>query len=277
MAERTTPSDLAAWELDGSLHEAEGLRLFLADNDRLQHRLINQGMHEPAETALMGSVVQRGWTCLDIGANIGWHSLLLGRRVGPEGCVHAFEPMPISRTRLLRNIELNNANNIVVSPLALSSKAEVSHHAMMAGVPVLEGRLNLGGWSMKDPVNGAAADTVEVHSTTLDRYVAEQGIKHVHFIKMDIEGYESRALQGAHAVISKNRPYIVMEATYDGDDRTRGNVEKQLNILMMAGYTICVIRKNPWPHIRSFPRPDFQTPFHVNLFCYHGPKCDAHP
>lgn len=87
------------------------------DRKELVAREIYFRTYEPNETRLMIKIVQPGWVCLDVGANIGYYSLLLAKL---GAAVHAFEPSPQNLIRLRRNISLNPSFNIAVHESAIS-------------------------------------------------------------------------------------------------------------------------------------------------------------
>ena len=96
------------------------------------HTLLNQpdyyiyyfGMWEPRQTRAVSRLVKRSDICLDIGANIGWYTMLLSKLVGDTGAVHAFEPDPRAFFMLSDNVTLNEGpSNIVLNKIGLSKIA----------------------------------------------------------------------------------------------------------------------------------------------------------
>jgi FkbM family methyltransferase len=88
----------------------------------IAQRLITDGGYEAAEIATMCALLRPGDTVLDVGANIGVHSMHLSRAVGPTGIVHAFEPDPANVKLLRRNLERNGCANVVVHPYGLAAE-----------------------------------------------------------------------------------------------------------------------------------------------------------
>lgn len=91
----------------------------------IARQLITNGSYEQHEIRALCELVQPGDTALDIGANIGLHTLYLSRAVGPTGAVHAFEPDPENLALLRRNVERNGCTNVVIHPYGLSSESGV--------------------------------------------------------------------------------------------------------------------------------------------------------
>jgi FkbM family methyltransferase len=89
----------------------------------IARQLITTGGYEQREIAAMCALVRPGDTVLDVGANIGLHTLHLSRAVGPTGTVHAFEPDPANAALLRRNVERNRCPNVVVHPYGLGPEA----------------------------------------------------------------------------------------------------------------------------------------------------------
>src|SRR3989344_3364089 len=90
--------------------EVMGNKIFLDDHDSL--RLSILGVHEPYQTEIIMKNVKRGDVVLDVGANIGYYTLLFAKLVGPEGIVFAFEPDPTNFSILKKNVETNNYTNV---------------------------------------------------------------------------------------------------------------------------------------------------------------------
>ena len=139
-----------------------------------------------------------GSVCFDVGAHIGYYSLLLSKLVGPTGRVISFEPMPYTNSFLRRNLQNNNIRNVTVEQAAVG----VSNGSVRMGSPS-DGRL--GQSSISD------SGSTEVRCTTIDLEVARLGLDRLDFIKMDVEGFELQALTGASRTIHRFRPKIMFE------------------------------------------------------------------
>lgn len=252
----------------GEAHDILGFRMFLSPHEHLQGRLLREGVHEWAETAILPTFVNRGWTVCDVGANIGYYSLLLSRLVGPNGQVFAFEPNPFLREQLFRHIEVNRTS-IEVSPMALG--AEEGTRRFTFDPTKGEGRVpNFGAWSLLG--EGEPDGNTEVRFTTLDAFVAERGIKRLNFIKADIEGGELDMLRGASTVLATHRPHILFEFTAYNEAEL-GRQRELCDLLQSKRYTICRIVKRPWPHITRLTDADLELPVQFNALAYFG----SHP
>lgn len=166
-----------------------------------------QGHYEPRETAFVAKHVKRGMTVLDAGANIGYFTTMFAGLVGDSGRVIALEPVTETRQRLISAISRNKLENIVeIVPLAASNdvgEVQVSYPSAST---------NMGGVSIS-PLGSEAYEICEVVQTsTIDRIISGRPVD---FIKMDIEGAEGLAFEGALDTILRNRPLMMVEFNVD--------------------------------------------------------------
>ena len=160
-------------------------------------RLATCGVYEPDVVDYLQSVLTEGMTVVDIGANIGFFSLLASDLVGASGRVVSFEPTPPTYAHLLRNLELNGRRNVLTSPNALSDRAG---HARMT---------TSDDNALSALATEPGAGGVEVATETLDAALERLGVTVCHVIKMDIEGAEWMALRGMRATLRSN-PGVVL-------------------------------------------------------------------
>ena len=157
--------------------EIDGNKIFLDKDDSL--RLSINQIWEPTETELVKKEVKKGYTVIDIGANIGYYTLLFAKLVGKEGKVYAFEPEPNNLDLLKKNIEVNNYKNVIIEQKAVSDTTK-SVNLFTAKQGIGEHRINFSWFGN----NG-----IEVEAIKLDDYINEK----IDFIKIDIEGAEYNA------------------------------------------------------------------------------------
>jgi FkbM family methyltransferase len=139
----------------------------------------------------------------DIGANLGFFSLVAARLVGPEGRVYAFEPAPENAEAIRRNAELNLVDNIVVVERAVSSRRG------SARLQIVDDQ----SWSRLEQF-GRHPDTervLEVETVTIDELVRSGELAPAALVKIDVEGAEAAVLEGMRATIDEHRPAIVCE------------------------------------------------------------------
>ncbi|HFE66504.1 MAG TPA: FkbM family methyltransferase [Chloroflexi bacterium] len=182
------------------------------------------GRHEPETTAQLDRLARPGMVMLDVGAHVGYYACRYARKIGENGRIYAFEPHPRTFDRLRRNV--NAFANVIPVQAALADApgtAVLHDYLMMSASGSLhydEAMVDLQKAGVADgdvaPRLGDqfADQTYTVQTLRADDYLAEQGVKRVDVIKMDIEGAELSALRGLRQTIA-NSPGIVMVMEYN--------------------------------------------------------------
>ena len=160
---------------------ARGLRLVI--DAQTEKFYLERGLRARRAVCARGAV-DPGDVVWDIGAHIGFFSVLAARLVGPNGRVHAFEPMPANRTRLLKTIALNGMHHVHVHAEALAAQA---------GDRPLYGHPSTSMWSLIGRDRVAA---LQVKCLTLDRLFAQGSFGSPALVKIDAEGAELDILAG---------------------------------------------------------------------------------
>jgi FkbM family methyltransferase len=166
------------------------------------------GTSDQPEHRWLAATLREGDIFCDAGAAIGYFSLLAARIVGPSGSVTAFEPSPESAARLRKNVALNDFGNVEVVEAAVSS---TPGRTLLAAE---DGRWDAARLQAFDP-GTARDDTVEVEVVTIDAHFAGRRAPDV--MKLDVEGAEIAALEGALGVIDRARPTILVEVHWLGE------------------------------------------------------------
>lgn len=179
------------------------------------------GSYERDAQRIFARHVRPGDVVWDIGANVGFFTLLASRLVGDGGAVYAFEPLPRNLHYLGAHIELNDIRNVHIKEIALSDRKGTARF-MLATNPAM------GGVSEKGDL--------EVQTDTIDGLTSLGSVQVPSFIKMDIEGGESAALSGGMALLREIRPAILLSA--------HGHVQNDrcANLLRGLGYRIEILR-----------------------------------
>lgn len=161
-------------------------------------------IHEPSTTRLFKEVVKQGDVVVDLGANIGYFTLLAAKLVGKKGKVYAFEPEPRNYNYLLKNIELNGYDNVFAVQKAVSDKKgktklyicpyDTGHHTInqYGGIK-----------AYKPDFANDEKEFVEVEKIALDDFLKDME-QPIDVIKMDVEGAEMLALSGMDGIIKEN-------------------------------------------------------------------------
>lgn len=196
-----TPIRDAGWSRKNQpfLHEgAKGLSFFLYPGEFVDRFIFIDGIYEARFLRFIERFIKPTRTMLDIGANIGNHSLYLS---GLFDSIHSFEPNPTAIERLQRNIAANDIDNITIHPLGLG--AEDAQLPFMASV-----ESNLGCAHFQDQEN---EDSIFLDVVKGDPYVEGLAIEHIDFIKLDVEGFEMSVLEGLKETIDRHRPIVAFE------------------------------------------------------------------
>lgn len=210
----------------------DGLRVHLFLGNDLSLCMYVGGAFEPNEFALLRKVLRPGMTYVDAGANDGLYSLFASRKVGDHGRVIAIEPSHREYERLLANLSLNKASNVEALKLALGAdEGEVTLAIAEEGH---EGQ-NTIGTAVSNPK--VATQTHEVvPMRTLDTLVEERGLTRVDAVKLDVEGSEVDALEGAKRTIERYRPLLQIEAEEERLASQHRTKTELLGILGDHGY-----------------------------------------
>lgn len=181
------------------------LRLRVRTTDVIGRHIYKYGAHEPEITEFLTRTleIRDGDVLLDIGANIGWYSLVLDRIAGPARIdIYSFEPDPDNFALLGANRSLNGASHVHPVQLGASDRSGTFELHLFGGS-------NRGRHSLLPIHEGG---TIEVRTITLDEFWAreELGDRVPRFLKMDIEGFELPALRGARGVLARC-PLVMLE------------------------------------------------------------------
>jgi FkbM family methyltransferase len=173
------------------------LKLKVKTEDVVGRHLYKYQVHEPALSAFLATELkfEPGDVVIDIGANIGWYSLILDR-LTPDGIdIFSFEPDPLNFQLLEHNLRLNAATKVTATQKALA--AEDGEQTLYQ-----HDSKNLGRHSLLPLQEG---QSVKVATTSLDRFwdTHDLGTRTPRFIKIDIEGYELIALRGANSLLER--------------------------------------------------------------------------
>lgn len=159
---------------------------------------------------LSRALIRPGDTLMDVGANIGLWAMGAARRVGPEGSVHAFEPVPNNFLRMERNLVLNGLKQVTSRQIALSDT--VGHTVFYAATADNSG---VGSLSQGDN----ASRPIEIDMTTIDNYCETNSIPCVDLIKVDVEGAEQLVFRGASRLLASAEAPVIM---FETDEKLTG-------------------------------------------------------
>lgn len=186
--------------------------------------LLIEGSYEPQTTKILKSLLESGMIAFDIGANIGYYTILFGKSVGQKGRVYAFEPGRRNCEDLRANIKLNDLDNILPYELAISDKVGM--------MPMYVSQVEAGEHSLvsSHPQN---RNTVDVGITTLDYF----RFANADIIKSDTEGNEMAVLRGGRRLLSDSKNMkLVLEFLPDSLDIPGYSIDKLWTLLLNYGF-----------------------------------------
>ena len=203
-----------------------GFSLDVPQSPNWHRELRTAKTHHPAVVAFMESRLAGGGTFIDVGANIGFFTLLAARIVGPEGDVYAYEPHPGCFDILTGNMVDHDNTHLYRLALGAAPEAQrVLYEAGGSNASFVETRSSARRW------------TVEVE--TLDR----QHIPYVDMLKIDVEGWEWHVLTGGEQLLREHKPLLCVEDNTDRPAR-RADAKKVIPFLRGLGYSVERIGRN---------------------------------
>ena len=254
--------------------EIEGNKIYLDENDSLL--LSSSMMHEKTIVNLVKNEIKKGDVVIDIGAHIGYYTVLFAKLVGPEGKVFAFEASPTNFEILKKNISVNGYKNVILNNKAVSDKnGKLTLY--------ITGRTSTENFLFK-PENftnsSKIKQTVEIDSITLDDYFQDFDGE-INFLKMDISGAEPRVMKGMSSILNKNNSLKIQQEWWPNAIRTHGfEPDSHLKLLTEMGYKIYEIdgAKNKLnlatieELMKKYPNPKLED---INIFCKKGSLADT--
>jgi FkbM family methyltransferase len=184
--------------------------------------------------------VPPGATCLDVGANIGAHALVMARAAGPAGRVIAFEPHPELCERLRENVALNAGCRVeVVAAAVAGSDGEAELHAYDPGAYHRGGSSLLPGDARGREGGGATLRVPTLCGATIEQRFA---LARCDVVKIDVEGYDGVVLESLAALVERTRPVLVFEHRAATWARTGRSLADTLGRLGALGYALFVVQ-----------------------------------
>ncbi len=214
--------------------------------DLQQEKDLWLGTYEPDLQQALQTLARPGMVAYDVGANIGYFTLLLVRLVGEAGQVFAFEPLPANLERLRGHLAMNGlAQTVEVVPAAVGDEMGQARFLVHASRAM-------------GKVQGAAGrnvryeEALQVPLISLDAFVYEQGNPAPDLVKMDIEGGEVLALAGMHRLLRQTGPLLLLELHGAEASRTAWST------LQEAGYSLHHMRPD-FPPVHTADRLDWKA------------------
>lgn len=208
-------------------------------NELIDSEIFYNGCFEPDTTMAIYKLCEKGMTVLDIGANIGCHTFGFSKLVGSNGKVIAFEPTSFAFKKLERNLQLNDADNVVLEKIALSNENRTNEEVSFRSSWPLDHK-NRSGIHPVDHGQMGLKDIVSF--VKLDDYVKQNNLNKVDIIKLDVDGFEYRIVQGALNTLKMHPPIIIMELVSYTHEEIGDSVFDLVTLLSDLGYSFYSIK-----------------------------------
>ena len=204
-----------------------GLEWDLDLSEQIDLKVFYLGTHERFTTARLLRLVRPGDVVFDVGANIGYFTLLAAREVGAAGNVYAFEPMRHAHDRLAEHVRLNSLANVRAEKSAVgATPAEGIEVSFRSSYRVFD-----------DEARPVSTGTERVPMTTIDEYVERHGISRIDLMKVDTDGFEFEVIAGAHRTLERLRPTLIIEIGREATSPASGAGPRELlQKLASCGY-----------------------------------------
>ena len=189
-----------------------------------------KGVNEPPIQNALAENLRTGDVFFDIGANVGFFSLLAARIVGPTGKVHSFEPVPANAAAIRRNASLNSFSHIQVHETAVGEeKGEIE---------LILTRHPGGASIIQDTPSPDITGRTRVSLVRIDDLIAEGKIPVPTFVKIDVEGAEPAVLRGMEHTCRKHHPGLICELDDESVEAVQRTVAGVEQMLRSWGYQV---------------------------------------
>jgi FkbM family methyltransferase len=213
------------------------MKLDLQDPEQLKVYFYGH-YHERYEADLVARLLEDDDVFWDIGANVGYFTLVGAAALANRGQIVAFEPGRNAYARLTENISLNPYSNIKTYPVAVSDQE--GEAVLHVSGDIADSSASL------FPVGGHEAGREVCRTVDLDNFLAAEGLRPPSLIKLDAEGAELGVLQGGKGLISQSRPMFLMEMeekNLKAAGASKASIQQFLN---GYGYQAAFLRKGRW-------------------------------
>jgi len=193
----------------------------------IDRSIIDTGVFESWSTQVVRRLVRSGDIVLDVGANIGYYSVLLSKLVGNQGKVICFEPTEHYGKVLEMNIGVNGLENVEINRIGLSDKQQE-----------MEIYIGQSSATLHVPGNHKLSSSEKIKLVTLDSFLEEYPLPKIDFIKIDVDGHEPFFLEGAWKTLDKYGPTVLLEINHLNYISAEQTAWDFYNLLKDKGYHI---------------------------------------
>jgi FkbM family methyltransferase len=239
-----------------TFNDVQGHKMYVDKHDTLNLAQYGYYFNERFETNLIKEKVKEGFTVLDIGAQVGYYTLIMAKLVGDKGKVIAFEPEPSNFALLKKNVEINGYGNIILVNKALSNTNTKGK--------IYLNPINLGDHRIFD--SGDDRQSFDIECIKFDDFFSEFTDK-IDFIKMDIQGSEFAVMLGMQEVLNKNSkleiisefsPVCITAAGFETEEYLKFMEDKGFEYFEISEKE-CKILKNDLSYLIYSSNPNIET------------------
>lgn len=205
----------------------DSYRFWLNPEKYLDQTIINTGIFEEKSTLAVKRLVKKNDIVLDIGANIGYYTVIFSHLVGSNGKVLAFEPTKHYRKILKQNLRVNRILNCKVFDFGLSDRKEQQKICIGDCSATIH-------WTSDEKPK----DTEMIALISLDEFIKSNPLKKINFIKIDVDGHEPLFFKGAWKTLEKYNPVVLMEINQENYLRAGFTAWDFYDLLKRKGYKI---------------------------------------
>jgi FkbM family methyltransferase len=263
-AEELSQTDIEKIEISAGevmmISRRDGIKIAVDPED---HRtapieILNFGEYEPEETQVIRRIAERMDTMLDIGANIGWYSLMASK-LNPKAIIHSFEPIPATYRRLFHNFSLNASEHLQCYNYGFSDEPGSFPFYFYP-----EGGVNA---SMQNLAGRDDVSVIDCELRTLDSALEWlPSNNRIDFIKCDVEGNELFVLKGGLQLLGKHKPILLCELLRKWSASFGYHPNEAVDLLKSIGYNIYTVGSNG--NLVEFSRITEET-IQTNFFFVH--------
>lgn len=250
-------NEFALSHIHSDFANVQGHKMLLDPNDSLN--LSIKEIHEPFETELIKNQINENDIVIDIGAHIGYYTLVMAKLVGKNGKVFAFEPNPLNFGILQKNIESNGYFNVVLDNKAVSNKNGKTDLYLCEGNSGMH-RIHPSEY---------CKDKIQVDVIKLNDYLSVDIIKKIRLIKIDAEGTELEVLEGLSEALKNSQINIFMEFVPKHIAEHGSKPYEVLKFLDKYNFKIFIIneQKQKMEEITDLNKIEEKYSNGTNLFC----------
>jgi len=220
--------------VSGVRRRVDGMQMDLDTRQVIDWEVCFRGNYEPHLVPVFEAVLPLGGVAVDIGANVGVHALTLARIVGKQGHVFAFEPNPSIYTKLVRNVELNDLDQVTCFDNALGEASGITQLRVPRSDTEEAGNPGLASVMALDTPH----DVVDVRVEPLDSLLHQSLLTRLDLIKIDVQGYEPFVFHGMQEILERLKPALVFEYEEWAWMQSGGDLGTVTRMLSAAGYEL---------------------------------------